>query len=205
MLAGLRRLLPFEDQQVHDLTEQAHELIQTSVTSSFVIAAVQGLLGGITFALVGISGAIFWGVTMAFLALIPLLGTGIVIAPAAAWLLLTGQVTQGIILAVVGFGVIGMVDNVLRPFLVAGRTQMSALVLFISVMGGISVFGMLGLVMGPIVVATAKSLLDVYGREQREHAPPTAAVTVTASPAPNTAPVAASAVLELPASEQEKA
>jgi len=162
--AGARRLLPFEEDQVQFITGQAQELIQTSVNSSFLITLVQGFLGGLTFALLGIHGAVFWGVTMAFLALIPLLGTGLVIAPAAAWLLLSGKVTQGIILAVVGFGVIGTVDNVLRPFLVGGKTQMSALVLFISVMGGISLFGMLGLVMGPIVVATAKSLLDAYGR-----------------------------------------
>ncbi len=168
ILEMLRRLLPFEDEQIRQLTGQARELIQTSVTSSFIIAAIQGLLGGITFAAFGIGGAIFWGVTMAFLALIPLLGTGLVIGPAAVWLLLTGQVTKGLLLAAVGFGVIGTVDNLLRPFLVRGRTQMSALLLFISVMGGISVFGMLGLVLGPIVVATAKSLLDVYGRAAAE-------------------------------------
>jgi len=175
ILAALRRLLPFDDEEVRDLTAQAHELIQTSVTSSFVIAAVQGLLGGITFAAFGISGAIFWGVTMAFLALIPLLGSGIVIGPAALWLLLTGQATKALILAAIGFGVIGTVDNILRPFLIRGRTQMSALVLFISVMGGISVFGMLGLVLGPIVVATAKSLLDAYGRVHSDASPAGAA------------------------------
>lgn len=170
LLGGVRRLLPFADEQVSQLFAQAQELIQTSVTSSFVIAGVQGLLGGMTFALFGISGAVFWGVTMAFFALIPLLGTGVVMAPAAVWLLLQGQLVKGILLAAIGFGIIGTVDNVLRPFLVRGRTQMSALVLFISVMGGIGAFGMLGLVMGPIVVATAKSLFDVYGREQEARA-----------------------------------
>ncbi len=172
ILDTLRRLLPFTDDEVHQLTAQAQELIQTSVTSSFIIAGVQGLLGGIAFAAFGITGAIFWGVTMAFLALIPLLGTGLVIGPAAVWLLLTGQVVKGLLLAAIGFGVIGTVDNILRPFLVRGRTQMSALVLFISVMGGISVFGMLGLVLGPIVVATAESLLAVYGRTPMEPAAP---------------------------------
>lgn len=193
ILASVRRLLPFEDDETSRLFAQAHELIQTSVTSSFIIAMAQGFLGGVTFALLGINGAIFWGVTMAFLALIPLLGTGIVIAPAALWLVLTGSVTKGVVLAVVGFGVIGTVDNFLRPFLVGGRTQMSALVLFISVMGGIGVFGMLGLVMGPIVVATAKSLLDVYGRQYEETSTPAESVPAGTQP-----------VLELAASEKPK-
>lgn len=193
VIAGMRRLLPFEDEHVHALTAQAHELIQTSVTASFIIAGVQGLLGGVTFALLGIRGAIFWGVTMSFLALIPLLGTGIVIGPAVLWLVVTGNVTKGIVLAVVGVALIGMVDNVLRPFLTAGKTQMSALILFIGVMGGINVFGMLGLVLGPIVVATAKSLLDVYGRVQQEPRAETPAGNSGAGPAPP--------MLELPAKE----
>lgn len=206
ILDAVRRLLPFEEARCGQLFEQAHELIQTSVTSSFIIAILQGFLGGVTFALLGINGAIFWGVTMAFFALIPLLGTGIVIAPAALWLLLSGQVTHGIVLAAVGFGVIGMVDNFLRPILVSGRTQMSALVLFISVMGGIGAFGMLGLVMGPIVVATAKSLLDVYGRAPGGGAalPPIVAHTGGAGSAADSAHPAAPPVLELPASEALK-
>lgn len=197
LLQDVRRLLPFEDAQVSRLFAQAQELIQTSVTSSFLIAGVQGFLGGVTFAALGLQGAIFWGVTMAFLALIPLLGTGMVIAPAALWLVLNGQVTQGLILAGVGFGIIGTVDNFLRPILVGTRTHMSALVLFISVMGGIGAFGMLGLVLGPIVVATAKSLFDVYGRQQAvQTGPGTAAEKNTDSARPVAEPV-----LELAASE----
>ena len=192
LLASLRGLLPFGDEEVSEIFENAHELIQTSVTASFIIAGLQGLLGGITFALLGIGGAVFWGVTMAFLALIPLLGTGVVIAPTVLWLLISGQVTKGIILAIVGVALIGTVDNLLRPFLAAGRTQMSALVLFIAVLGGVNVFGMLGLVMGPIVLATARSLLAVYGKQH-------------GTAGGDSKQQSAGPVLELPASEQEKA
>ena len=162
LVDGIKRILPFDPARRDEMIAQARDLIQASVTCSLVVAAVQGTLGGITFALLGISGPIFWGVMMAFFALIPLLGTGLILAPAVIWLFLSGHAVKGIILAVVGFGVIGMVDNFLRPLLVGGRAQMSALVIFISVLGGVSVFGMLGLVMGPIVVATVASLLNIY-------------------------------------------
>jgi len=142
------------------------------------VAVVQGFLGGVAFAVLGIGAPVFWGVVMAFFALIPLLGTGIVLGPAIVWLLLNGAWTKAAILAVLSFFVIGMVDNFLRPILVSGRAQMSALVLFMSVLGGIGVFGMLGLVMGPIVVATAASVMDVYIRHS-EPSPSQATVQPT--------------------------
>ena len=166
-----RRLLPFEASQRAEMIERARDLIHASVTSTLIVAAVQGFLGGIAFALLGIGAPVFWGVVMAFFALIPLLGTGIVLGPAIVWLLLNGAWIKAAILAVLSFFVIGMVDNFLRPILVSGRAQMSALVLFMSVLGGIGVFGMLGLVMGPIVVATAASVMDVYVRRNEPAAP----------------------------------
>ncbi len=213
LLAGARRFLPLEESQREAMLDEAHELIQSSVTTSLAVAALQGLLGGVTFALLGIPGAVFWGVTMAFFALIPLVGTGIVIGPAVVWLLLTGHIARGVTLAVVGFLVIGMVDNILRPYLVRGRSQMSALVIFISVMGGISVFGMLGLVMGPIVVATATGFFAVYTQRAEAAAPPSASGATgkgggaQAAPLParpQTASQAAPGVVELPAAETSK-
>ncbi len=157
-----QRLVPFEPEQRSQMIERARELIYASVTSTLIVAVVQGALGGIAFAALGLGAPVFWGVVMAFFALIPLLGTGIVLGPAVLWLLVSGEYGKAGILAVLSVFVIGMVDNFLRPVLVSGRAQMSTLVLFISVLGGISVFGMLGLVLGPIVVATATSVMDVY-------------------------------------------
>ncbi len=160
----LRMLLPFEAQQRAEMIERARDLIHASVTSTLIVAVVQGVLGGIAFAVLGLGAPVFWGVVMAFFALIPLLGTGIVLGPAVLWLVVSGEWVKAALLGVLGFFVIGMVDNFLRPILVSGRAQMSTLVLFMSVLGGIGVFGMLGLVMGPIVVATATSVMDVYVR-----------------------------------------
>ena len=88
--------------------------------------------------------------------------------PVAIWLLLTGEVGRGITLLVVGAGGIGLIDNVLRPILLAGRTQMNGLLVFISLLGGIATFGLLGLVLGPVIMATAISFVDAYATERRE-------------------------------------
>lgn len=167
MVAGLRRVLPFDEPYREQMIRQARELIFASVTSSLVVAAVHGILGGIAFALVGIGAAVFWGVVMAFFALLPLVGAWLIWVPAALWLIARGQIGRGVALVVICAVAVAAIDNVLRPMLISGRAQLSGLVVFISVLGGIEVFGMLGVVLGPIVVATAAGILDVYtGRAQ---------------------------------------
>ena len=99
---------------------------------------------------------------MAFFSFVPLLGTWIIWIPAAIWLMVDGHLWKGIALLVVGAGVVSSVDNVLRPWLLTGRAQLNALLVFIGVIGGISIFGMLGLVLGPIVIATAAGALQAY-------------------------------------------
>ena len=140
IMAALRRALPFEPEQSERMIGEAGELIHASVIAGFIVAVVQGALGGITFALLGLGAPVFWGVIMAFFALLPI-GAGIVWLPAAIWLLLSGSVAAGVTLIAVGAGVIGLVDNFLRPALLSGRTQLNGLLVFVSLLGGISAFG----------------------------------------------------------------
>lgn len=162
IVQGMRGLLPFEDEHREHLIHQARELIFASVTSSLIVAAVQGLLGGVMFAVLGLGAPVFWGVVMAFFSLLPLVGAWVVWVPAAIWLMVNDQMIRGLVLVGLGAGVVGTVDNFLRPALISGRARLSGLVVFISVLGGIGVFGMLGVILGPIVVATAASVLEVY-------------------------------------------
>lgn len=166
IMAVLRRALPFESEQSERMISQAGELIQASVIAGFVVAALQGALGGIAFALLGLGAPVFWGVVMAFFALLPI-GAGIVWLPAAVWLLLTGSVGRGVTLMVVGVGVIGLVDNFLRPMLLSGRTRLNGLLVFVSLLGGISAFGFLGLVLGPVIMATTIGMFDAYTKDRR--------------------------------------
>src|SRR5205823_6490405 len=123
------------------------------------VAITQGVLGGIAFAVLGLSAPIFWGVMMVFFALLPL-GAGVVWLPVGIWLLLTGKIAHGIALIAIGFGGIGLVDNFLRPILLSGRTQMNGLLVFISLLGGIAAFGLLGIVLGPVIMAVTTSFVN---------------------------------------------
>jgi predicted PurR-regulated permease PerM len=159
-----RRLLPFEDPLRERMIRQAGALVSAGVTASIAVAAVQGALGGGAFALLGIDAPVFWGVVMAFFCILPL-GAWVVWLPAALWLIATGATLKGVLLIALGVGIVSLADNFLRPALISESVQMNGLIIFISLLGGISVFGLLGVVLGPILVATAAGLIDAYMRE----------------------------------------
>lgn len=162
IIRGVHSFLPFDAEHRDAMIVQAGNLISASVTTSLIIAAIQGVLGGLGFVLVGLPTPLFWGVAMAFFSLVPVVGSGLIFVPAALWLGFTGHWGRALLLLVICAGVTTIVDNVLRPILLGGRTELSGLVIFISVVGGVAIFGMLGLVLGPILVATAASVLAVY-------------------------------------------
>jgi predicted PurR-regulated permease PerM len=173
-LAWLRRVLPFDEQIKARMFAQTRDLITAGVTASLVVAAVQGVLGGLAFALLGLPGPVFWGVVMGFFSLLPLVGAWVVWLPAALWLVFTGQIARGLVLAAVGAGIVSSVDNFLRPALLSGRAQLNGLVVFISMLGGVAAFGVLGLVLGPVVVATGLGLLEAYAGPRAPAAAPPA-------------------------------
>jgi len=162
MLNRFRLFLPFEENMTERMLAEARELIFASVTTSLVIAAVQGTICGGAFAIVGLGSPIFWGVVMGFLSLLPVVGAWPVWIPAVIWLFSTGHAGRAVILIAICGALGGTIDNVLRPILLGGRASLNGLLVFISVLGGIAVFGVLGVVLGPIVVATAVGILDVY-------------------------------------------
>jgi predicted PurR-regulated permease PerM len=161
-MARIREVLPFESLHSERMINEARDLIFASVVSSLVAAAAHGILGGFAFGLAGITAPVFWGVMMGFFSLVPVVGSALIWVPAAISLIANGHLTAGILVAVFCSIVVGLVDNLLRPWVISGRAEMGGLVVFISVLGGISVFGLLGVVVGPIIVATGASLLDLY-------------------------------------------
>jgi predicted PurR-regulated permease PerM len=174
ILERFRLFLPFEETMTDRMLGEARELIFASVTTSLVIAAVQGILCGGAFAIVGLGSPIFWGVVMGFLSLLPVVGAWPIWIPAVIWLFSTGHPGRAIILIAICGALGASIDNVLRPVLLGGRASLNGLLVFISVLGGIAVFGVLGVVLGPIVVATAVGILDVYsGKDLAGAAPDT--------------------------------
>jgi predicted PurR-regulated permease PerM len=162
IMREMRRALPFEDLRRELMIRQVRDLVYASIAAGLLIASLQGLAGGLVFAVLGLGAPLFWGVIMGFLALLPFVGTWIVWLPAAVWLMATGHVAKGVTLALMGGVVVGSIDNILRPAILSGRTQMNGLLMFISLLGGVSVFGLLGLVLGPLVTAMVIGLFDAY-------------------------------------------
>jgi predicted PurR-regulated permease PerM len=162
IMRDLRGLLPFEELRRERMIRQTRELVYASIAAGLLIASLQGLAGGLVFALLGLGAPIFWGVIMGCLALVPFVGTWVVWVPAAIWLIGTGQPAKGAILTVLGATIIGSIDNFLRPAILSGRAQINGLLMFISLLGGVSVFGFLGLVLGPLVTAMVISLFQAY-------------------------------------------
>ena len=162
IIERLRQLLPFEAAQRDRLLEDSRELIFAGVTSSFVAGAAHGALGGLALAVAGVPAPIFWGVMMGFLSLVPFFGSALIWVPASIGLMLGGHIVRGILFAAFCAIIVGMVDNVVRPWFISGRSEMNGLLVFIGLLGGLSVFGLLGVVLGPIIVAMAATLLDLY-------------------------------------------
>ncbi|MGB7308893.1 MAG: AI-2E family transporter [Candidatus Acidiferrales bacterium] len=162
MVDRLRQVLPLETEHGDRILGDARELIFASVTSSLAAAAVHALLGGFAFAVSGIKAPLFWGVMMGFFSFVPLIGSAMIWVPAALSLMVGGHLGRGIFLIVFCAVIVGVVDNILRPWLISGRAELGGLIVFIAVLGGIEVFGLLGVVLGPIIVATVAVLLELY-------------------------------------------
>jgi predicted PurR-regulated permease PerM len=165
---AVRHFLPFDASIQEDMMRESRELIFASVAVGLLIAAIQGALGGLAFTLAGIGTAIFWGVLIGFFSLVPVVGSALVWVPTALWLAFTGHIGSGLLVAAICGVVAGVADNIVRPLLLRNRTHLNELLLFISVLGGIEVFGLLGLVAGPTIVAAAMGVFRVYMQHRDE-------------------------------------
>ncbi len=163
----LRALLPFPEQQSDRLIRDTRDLIVASVGAGVLVAIAQGTIAGMAFWLLGIGEPAFWGVVTAVCSLLPIVGAALVWVPAALWLMLSGRIGSGVILAVIGVLGISMIDNILRPVLLSGRTSVSGLVIFFGLLGGVAVFGFVGLVIGPIILVTTASLLRMLTQPEQ--------------------------------------
>jgi predicted PurR-regulated permease PerM len=164
LVTRLPSVLPLDRSRAEALLRRAHEIITASVYGVVIIAVIQGTLGGIMFAILGLPSPMLWGVVMTFLSTLPMVGSGLVWGPAAVALGVTGQWGKMAVLVVWGALVIGTVDNFLRPRLVGSRTRMHDLFVFFSVLGGLAAFGIIGLLLGPVIVGVTFVLLDaVFG------------------------------------------
>ncbi|MDE8652679.1 AI-2E family transporter [Novosphingobium album (ex Liu et al. 2023)] len=128
-------------------------VVRATMKGTVVVALMQGLVGGVIFWLLGIEGALLWGVLMGFFSLLPAVGTGIIWVPVAIYLFATGSFWQGAVLTGCGFFVIGLIDNLLRPILVGRDTRMPDFVVLIATLSGLQLFGLNGFIVGPVIAS----------------------------------------------------
>ena len=153
LVRKVRTAVPLEETHKRRLQLKFNRVVRATVKGNLVVAVTQGALGGAIFWFLDIPSALLWAVLMGFLSLLPAVGAGIVWAPVAVYFLLSGMIWQGVVLALFGVFVIGLVDNVLRPILVGKDTRMPDYMILISTLGGLAVFGLNGFVIGPLIAA----------------------------------------------------
>ncbi|HTH62304.1 MAG TPA: AI-2E family transporter [Paraburkholderia sp.] len=163
----IRDAIPLDDAHKQHLLHKFTTVIRATVKGNLAVAVVQGTLGGLALWTVGVHGALLWGAVMALLSLLPAVGAALVWAPVAIYLIATGALIKGIGLALFGTLVIGTVDNLLRPILVGKDTRLPDWVVLISTLGGISLLGINGFVIGPLIAALFISCWDLLRRNQR--------------------------------------
>lgn len=154
--------MPFPDEQKNSLVKRIKDIVISTMYGGVVMAIVQGSAGGLAFALLGISSPVIWGFAMAVASFLPLIGPFVIWMPASLFLLVQGSIGKGIALMLIGAFGISLIDNFLRPIMVGTRTRMHFLPLFFTVLGGIKVFGLIGFILGPLIIATFLSVIEVF-------------------------------------------
>lgn len=164
----LRQTTPLSDTYTRKFLDKFAEVARATVKGNVIIAIIQGTIGGLTFWIIGMEAALLWAVIMTLLSMLPAIGAALVWGPAAIWMFLIGAWMKGGVLVFVGVVFIGLVDNLLRPPLVGKGTRLPDYIILISTLGGISLFGLSGFVIGPLIAALFVSAWSLFTQQQQD-------------------------------------
>ena len=167
MLKKIMHWTPLPNNYDIEIFNKFRDVSYSSVVATFVTAIAQGLIGALGFIIVGLP-AFFAGILMGFLALLPYIGSGFVWFPVAVYLLFTGEIWQGIFLLAWGFAIVSFVDNLIRAYIIKGKSQVHPIFIIFSILGGITLFGFWGVIIGPLVISLAVTVLYIYEMEYKE-------------------------------------
>jgi predicted PurR-regulated permease PerM len=162
LVIRLKELMPMSEDLKERLSHRLKEVIVASIYGGVLVAGIQGALGGIIFWAMGLPSPIFWGALMGLLSLLPIVGPWFVYVPAAVILIVSGSWIKGIVLLALGGVIVSQSDNLVRPMIIGGRTRIPTLLLLFSILGGIKVFGLLGLILGPVIASVLLAFIEVY-------------------------------------------
>lgn len=169
ILSRIMELSPLGDKYDRALFNKFSETVVATLQSTLFLGLIQGFIGGVLFYATGVPGALVWGVVMVALSIIPAAGSFLVWIPAALIQFAIGNVWQGVTILAVGFGIISVIDNVLRPLLVGKEMEMHPIIVLFSTLGGLVIFGISGFVIGPVLAALCLSLFAVYEQYYRKN------------------------------------
>ncbi len=167
ILSELRGLIPLRPEHQEMIAEKFRAIARATFGGALATALIQGTAGGLVFMIFGLPSPLLWGAVMSFLSLVPLVGTALVWGPVVIYYLLTGAIWKGLLLLVIFGGVVGSVDNVVKPLIIRRGVEINTLLIFLSVLGGVAMFGFLGFVLGPFFVTVFLLLIDIYKAEFR--------------------------------------
>ena len=162
----LRSLSPLSNDDMSRLLVRVGDTIYATIYGTLVVSSLQGFLGGMMFWCLELPAPLLWGVVMALLAMVPMVGSLFVWLPAAMFLAVEGNWGKALILVLWGMMVVGTIDNLIRPILVGNRLKLHTALAFVSAVGGLLVFGPAGLVLGPVMLTVTQSLLDVWSKDR---------------------------------------
>lgn len=165
IVKNIKKYLPFHTKNQNQILKEMDEVVKAILIGQGAASVIQGIVGGITFALLGMSGAVFWGFMMVILAFLPAVGASLVWGPAVLILLIQGETVAAVILALVGVVIISNIENLLKPIMMKGYTQIHPFVLFIGIFAGLSAFGIIGLFIGPIIISAFLTVVEMCRKD----------------------------------------
>ncbi len=168
ILGAIPRFVPLAPGEFRKVQDNIRDTISAVIFGTLAVAFVQGTLGGLMFWWLGLPAPILWGAVMAVLAIMPLFGAALIWVPAALYLAIDGQWDKALILAAWGTIVVGLIDNLLYPLLVKNKLRIHTVPVFIAVLGGLFAFGATGFVLGPLILAVALALVDIWRRRMAQ-------------------------------------
>lgn len=168
LVTKMVHVLPLGDARERKLLRKFATATRATIKGTLIIGVIQGVLGGLLFAAVGISNPVLWGALMTVLSIIPAVGSGLIWGPAGILLLVGGHTWEGVVVLVIGTLFIGLIDNILRPKLVGKDTEMPDVLVLLSTLGGLSLLGISGFVIGPVIAAFFLSVWEMFEEEHRK-------------------------------------
>lgn len=156
--------LPLDSAETENFFSEIITMIKSNILASLLAASIQGTIGALAFAWLGLPAPILWGTVMAFFSLFPFIGSWLVWIPAVVMLMLSGRLWDAIILIIIGIAVVNPVDNILRPAIIASTTHLNGLLIFIALLGGVHAFGVSGLLLGPVILILMVGLFRISNK-----------------------------------------